>query len=60
MKKKNDLSAGQVSLICGISEKTIKKLAKEGELPCVFVNRRPLFRLNVLIKHFERLERGAA
>jgi len=54
------LNAGQVSLILNISEKTVKQLAKEKELPCVFVNRRPHFNWNDLLIHFQELEGGAA
>ncbi|GBU27611.1 hypothetical protein R84B8_01145 [Treponema sp. R8-4-B8] len=54
------LNAEQVSLILNISEKTVKKLAKEKELPCDFINRRPHFNWNVLIKRFHELEGGAA
>jgi len=54
------LNAGQVSLILNISEKTVKQLAKNKDLPCVFVNRRPYFHWNDLINHFQALEGGAA
>jgi len=61
MNKKNHLlNAEQLSLILNISEFTVKKLARDGELPCVFVNRRPQFDMDVLIKHFQKLEGGAA
>jgi hypothetical protein len=59
-KKKNLLNAEQLSLILNISEFTVKKLAREKELPCTFVNRRPLFDLDVITKHFAELEGGAA
>ena len=60
--KKNPqiLNVEQMSLILNISEKTVKKLAKNNEIPCVFVNRRPQFEWDVIIKHFEQLEGGAA
>jgi hypothetical protein len=58
--KKNLLNAEQLSLILNISEFTVKKLAREQELPCTFVNRRPRFNLDVILKHFEKLEGGAA
>jgi len=60
MKKNEDLSMEQLALIFGISVKTVKILAKEKELPCEYVNRRPRFKMNALIKHFKRLEGGAA
>jgi len=58
--KKNPslLTTGELSLVLNISELTIKKLAKSKNIPCVYINRRPRFRLNTLIKHFERLEGG--
>jgi len=58
--KKNLLTAEQLSLILNISEFTVKKLARAGELPCIFVNHRPQFNLDVILKHFEKLEGGAA
>jgi hypothetical protein len=54
------LNAEQVSLIFGISEQTVKKLAKDKELPCEFVNRRPQFNWNILVKHLRELEAGGA
>jgi len=54
------LNAEQMSLILNISEQTVKKLAKDGELPCRFENRRPKFYWNDLIEHFQELEGGAA
>jgi len=59
-KKKNPLTAEQLSLILNISEFTIKKLAKNGELPCRYVNRRPQFELAALLRYFKKLEGGAA
>ena len=53
------LTAEQLSLILGISEFTVKKLAKARELPCTFVNRRPQFILPQILKHFEKLEGNA-
>jgi len=60
MKKKDLLNAKQMSLVFEISEKTIKQLAKEKEIPCEYINRRPHFKINAIIKHFERLEGGVA
>jgi len=59
-KMKNLLTAEQLSLILNISEFTVKKLARERELPCVFINRRPRFNLDVILKHLQKLEGGAA
>jgi hypothetical protein len=54
MKKiKNLLNAEQLALIFNISEFTVKKLAREKELPCIFINRRPLFNLDVIIDLFD-------
>ena len=58
--KPQKLNAEQVSLILNISVQTVKKLAKEKELPCEIINRRPFFNWNVLIEHFHELEGGAA
>lgn len=60
MKKNENLSTEQVAFIFGISEKTVKLLAKDKEIPCEYVNRRPRFKMNALIKLFESLEGGAA
>ncbi|MDR2922640.1 MAG: helix-turn-helix domain-containing protein [Treponema sp.] len=60
MQKKQLLTAEELSLVLGISEITVKKLAKAKDLPCVYVNRRPRFSLNALLRHFEKLEGGAA
>lgn len=60
--KKNPLilNAEQMSLILNISEETVKRLAKERELPCTFENRRPRFEWNALVRLFQELEGGAA
>jgi hypothetical protein len=54
------LNAEQMSVILNISEQTVKKLAKDREIPCTFVNRRPQFEWAVLVKRFYELEGGAA
>jgi len=54
------LTAEQLSLILNISEFTVKKLAGEKELPCKYVNRRPRFDMDALLKHFQKLEKGGA
>jgi len=59
-KKPSLMTAEELSLVLNISEITIKKLAKSKELPCVYVNRSPRFSLNALMRHFKRLEGGAA
>jgi len=57
---KNLITAEQLSLILNISEFTVKKLARAKELPCTFINRRPHFDLDVILKYFDKLEGGAA
>jgi hypothetical protein len=52
------LTAQELSLILGISEFTIKKLAREKQLPCAYVNRRPRFSLEEILRYFRRLEGG--
>jgi len=59
-KQISQLNAKQLSLILNISERTVKHLAKNKELPCIFKNRRPLFTWNELVNHFQKLEGGAA
>jgi len=59
-RKKVLLTAEQLSLVLNISEFTVKKLAKDGELPCEYVKRRPQFDMDALLKHFQKLEGGAA
>ena len=59
MEKKTDtLNVVQFSLIFEISEKTVKRLAKEGELPCEYKKNRLSFNKDELIKYFEQLEGG--
>jgi hypothetical protein len=62
MKRKNPVivNSEQLSLILNISEFTVKKLAKTGDLPCTYVNRRPHFDMEIILKRFEQLEGGAA
>jgi hypothetical protein len=54
------LTAEQLSKILNISEFTIKKLARNKELPCVYINRRPGFSIDKLLEYFRRLEGGVA
>jgi len=61
MKRKKALfTAEQLSLVLNISEFTVKKLARDGELPCKYVNRRTQFDVDALLKYFQKLEGGAA
>jgi hypothetical protein len=57
--QKKLLNAEQLSLVLNISEFTVKKLARARELPCTFVNRRPQFSLDAIMRHFRKLEGGA-
>ena len=57
-KKTESLNVVQLSLIFEISETTVRKLAKEGELPCNYLKKRLSFNIDELIKHFELLEGG--
>jgi hypothetical protein len=54
------ISAEELSLILEVSEFTVKKLAKSKELPCTYVNRKPKFNIADILKHFNKLEGGAA
>jgi hypothetical protein len=59
-KKPSLITAEQLALVLGVSEFTLKKLAKEKDLPCIYINRQPRFDYKILLKHFERLEGGVA
>jgi excisionase family DNA binding protein len=59
-KREHPLTAEEVSVILGISEFTVKALAKAGDLPCVYENRRARFSAEELLEHLARLEREAA
>lgn len=54
------VSAEELSRILNISEFTIKKLARNKELPCEYVKRRPQFSLERLFEYFKELEGGGA
>jgi hypothetical protein len=62
MKKEEEypLSAEQVSLILNISEFTVKKLAKDSQLPCIYVSRRPRFSMEKLKEFFQEIEGAPA
>jgi len=61
MKKKDDwLNKKELAIVFDIREETVKKLAKDGELPCKYVNQEPQFRFDVIVKHFEKIEGGVA
>jgi excisionase family DNA binding protein len=54
------LTAEELAGILGISEFTLKKLAKEEQLPCMIIKRRYRFSLEQILKYFQKLEGGAA
>jgi excisionase family DNA binding protein len=54
------LTAEELAGILGISEFTVKRLAKEKQLPCITTNRRYRFNLEEILKYFRELEGGAA
>ena len=57
MTQTKPLNAEQLSLILGISEFTIKKLAKTGDLPCRNDSKRePKFDFEKVIEYFGCLE----
>jgi hypothetical protein len=58
--KEKTLTARQLSLVFQVSEKTIKKLAENGDLPCTYSKNKPEFKLNEIINRFRQLEGSAA
>jgi excisionase family DNA binding protein len=52
------LTPEEVALVLGVSVWTVKKLVKSGELPCEYINRRPMFALKALVEHFRGIEGG--
>jgi excisionase family DNA binding protein len=54
------LTAEELSRILNISEYTVKKLAREKQIPCVMVKRRFRFDLKEILEYFKELEGGAA
>ena len=59
MQKENILSVEEFAFILGISAVTVKMLAKAGDIPCFYKNRRPYFYFDVVINHFMKIEGGA-
>jgi hypothetical protein len=59
-KREHPLTAEEASGILGISEFTVKGLARAGDLPCAHENRRPRFSIEELPGHFARPEKEAA
>ena len=61
MKKESTLvTAEQLSLILGVSEFTVKKLARLKEIPSAHKNGKIVFCLESIIEWFRDLEGGAA
>jgi excisionase family DNA binding protein len=54
------LSAEELSHVLNVSEFTVKKLAREKQIPCVFEKGRYRFNLKEITEFFRRLEGGAA
>jgi excisionase family DNA binding protein len=54
------LTAEELAGILSISEFTLKKLAREKQLPCITTNRRYRFSLEQILEYFRKLEGGAA
>jgi len=56
---KSLLSAGETALVLGISEETVKELARMGELPCEYKKRQPYFTVEELVAYFKQQEEAA-
>jgi len=54
------ITAEQLSLILGISEFTVKKLARSKEIPCKHVKGRIVFSIDKILERLKELEGGAA
>jgi excisionase family DNA binding protein len=54
------LTAEELANILGISEFTLKRLAREKQLPCMTVKGRYRFSLERILEYFRELEGGAA
>jgi hypothetical protein len=54
------LTAEELAGILSISEFTLKKLAREEQLPCMIIKRRYRFSLEQILEYFRKLEGGAA
>ena len=58
MKEKIILNDKEVALILDVSLFTVKKLAKNEDIPCFYKNRRPYFYFDMVISHFQKIEGG--
>jgi hypothetical protein len=54
------VGAEALARILNINESTVKKLAREKQIPCRFSNKRYRFNLKEMIRFFKKLEGGAA
>jgi len=54
------VTAEQLSLMLGISEFTVKKLARSKEIPCNYVKGKIVFSIDKVISRLKELEGGAA
>jgi excisionase family DNA binding protein len=54
------VSAKELARLLNVNEFTIKKLAKEKQIPCRLIKRRYRFNLKTVLQFFRKLEGGAA
>jgi excisionase family DNA binding protein len=54
------LTVSELASLLDISECTVKRLVKSKQLPCKHAGSDTRFNLCTLLKHFQRLEGGAA
>jgi NADH/NAD ratio-sensing transcriptional regulator Rex len=54
------LSAEELARILNVNEITVRKLAREKQIPCRLVKKRYGFDLKEMIRFFKKLEGGAA
>ena len=50
------MTAKELALVLNVNEKTIKKLANTGQIPCFYVTKRVYFDFWEVIKHLKKLE----
>jgi predicted site-specific integrase-resolvase len=54
------VSAEELSVILGITDKTLKALARAGEIPCLKEKNKIYFDVNEIMERFKGLEGAAA
>jgi L-arabinose isomerase len=59
-RKPTQLTAEQLAALLNISEFTVKKLAREKQIPCEYINKRPIFSMDKIVAYFRKLEGGTA